>query len=199
MKTLGTFIWQTLDWISFLTGPDPKHFSAGRGQQKAWKHRMMAADLVKTQSLEGVAAASESRFYVAFRKHGSSCSLESLMCYGRMQGEVWKGRIDREACSVGVCREMMKRVVQLHKPGDKPEVKGSCSPGGEAAATLVLELHFNTTWLCESFTNRTGAAGSSQAEKNINVCHTCIIHTYCCLAVRVCRMETGFSNWQALV
>lgn len=47
MKTLGTFIWQTLDWISFLTGPDPKHFSAGRGQQKAWKHRMMAADLVK--------------------------------------------------------------------------------------------------------------------------------------------------------
>lgn len=146
MKTLGTFIWQTLDWISFLTGPDPKHFSAGRGQQKAWKHRMMAADLVKTQSLEGVAAASESRFYVAFRKHGSSCSLESLMCYGRMQGEVWKGRIDREACSVGVCREMMTRVVQLHKPGDKPEVKGSCSPGGEAAATLVLELHFNTTW-----------------------------------------------------
>lgn len=29
--------------------------------------------------------------------------------------------------------------------------------------------------------------------------HTYIIHTYCCLAVRVCRMETGFSNWQALM
>lgn len=45
----------------------------------------------------------------------------------------------------GGCRGMRKRVVQLHKPGDKPEVKGSCSPGGDAAATVVLELRFNTT------------------------------------------------------
>lgn len=96
-----------------------------------------------------------------------------------------EGLIGRLVLSGG-CRGMRKRVVQLHKPGDKPEVKGSCSPG----AMLLLHLSWNFISIrhdsCESFTNRTGAA-----EKNINVWHTCITHTYCCLAVRVCRMETA--------
>lgn len=81
-----------------------------------------------------------------------------------------EGLIGRLVLSGG-CRRIRRRVVQLHKPGDKPEVKGSCSPG----AMLLLHLCWNFISIqhdsCESFTNRTGAAGSLQATYVIHASH----------------------------